>query len=154
MRKMLSALIVFLGMSIGSSAQTSQTNIADLGYQALKEGDYKTALRYISFLAANGDARAQYNMGVFYRDGIEVEQNDVKALRWFLEAAEGGNMLGQYAAGIAFYRGQGSSPEPQAARHYFVEAALKGHATAPLHVGRLFYAGEGVTQNYARAYFW
>ena len=75
-------------MSIGSSAQTSQTNIADLGYQALKEGDYKTALRYISFLAANGDARAQYNMGVFYRDGIEVEQNDVKALRWFLEAAE------------------------------------------------------------------
>ena len=89
-----------------------------------------------------------------YRDGIEVEQNDVKALRWFLEAAEGGNMLGQYAAGIAFYRGKSSSPEPQAARHYFVEAALKGHATAPLHVGRLFYAGEGVTQNYARAYFW
>ena len=141
-------------MLIGPSAHVTQADMLNLGYQALKEGDYKTALRYISFLATNGDARAQYNMGVFYREGIEVKQNDVEALRWFLESAEGGNMLGQYAAGMAFYQGHGSSPDLEAARHYFVAAALQGHAMAPLNIGQLFYIGEGVTQNYARTYFW
>ena len=142
-------LILFIGFSHANSQ-----SIEDLGYKALKNGEYKKALRYISFLATNGDAKAQYNMGIFYRDGVEVKRNKLEALRWFLKAASGGNMLAEYAAGLAFYRGHGSAPDPQTALEYFLKATLKGHATAPLHIGRQYYAGIGVTQNYARAYFW
>ena len=149
------AAAIFLCVFLSSGSSSANSNIIeDLGYKALQENDYKKALRHISFLAANGDATAQYNMGIFYRDGVEVRRDQVEALRWFLKAANGGNMLAQYAAGLAFYKGHGSNPDPQAALNYFLNAALEGHATAPLHIGKLFFSGEGVTQNYARAYFW
>ncbi|MBM09130.1 MAG: hypothetical protein CMF69_06070 [Magnetovibrio sp.] len=154
MKKILLLLIVFLVMVIGAHVSQAENSVSDLAYRALKAGDYKTALRHISFLAVNGDTKAQYNMGVFYRDGIEVDKDDVEALHWFLKAAHGGNILAHYAAGRAFYEGRGSSPDMHAARYHFIEAALSGHATAPLYVGRLFFLGEGVVQNYPRAYFW
>ena len=154
MKKILPVLIISLGMVVGARISPAENSLQDLAYRALNEGNYKVALRHISFLAANGDAKAQFNMGVFYRDGIEVDQDDIEALRSFLKGAEGGNMLAHYAAGMAFYTGRGSPPNVHAARHHFIEAALSGHATAPLYIGRLFYLGEGIAQNYARAYFW
>ena len=149
------AAVIFCGLlCISGLSHANSKIIEDLGYRALQDGDYKSAIRYISFLATNGNVRAQYNMGVFYRDGVEVQRDQLEALRWFLKAADGGNMLAQYAAGLAFYRGQGSSPDPKTALDYFLKSALKGHASAPLNIGKLFYSGEGVTKNYKRAYFW
>ena len=50
------------------------------GFQALEQKDYKTALYFLSMFAANGDARANYNLGVMYREGFGVEQDDIEAL--------------------------------------------------------------------------
>ena len=123
--------VLCLGCLIPIFNQTQPNSIEQNGYRALKNGDYKTALRYISYLATNGDPRAQYNMGIFYRDGIAVKSNDTQALRWFLKAARGGHMLAEYASGMAFYLGRGADADAQVALNYFIEAALKGHAKAP-----------------------
>ena len=57
---------------------------------ALKRRDYATALRLIRPLAEQGDANAQYNLGVFYDNGLGVRQDKVRAYMWFnLSAAQG-----------------------------------------------------------------
>jgi uncharacterized protein len=57
---------------------------------AVKRHDYATALRLIRPLAEQGDASAQYNLGVFYDNGLGVPQDYVRALMWLnLSAAQG-----------------------------------------------------------------
>ena len=48
------------------------------GLAALARGDYATALRAWQPLAEQGDARAQFNLGLMYRKGEGVPQ-DYKA---------------------------------------------------------------------------
>ena len=57
---------------------------------AVKKRDYATALRLIRPLAEQGDASAQYNLGVFYDNGLGVPQDKVSAYMWLnLAAAQG-----------------------------------------------------------------
>jgi uncharacterized protein len=57
---------------------------------AVKRRDYAAALRLIRPLAEQGDASAQYNLGVFYDNGLGVPQDYVSALMWLnLSAAQG-----------------------------------------------------------------
>ena len=57
---------------------------------ALKRRDYATALRFICPLAEQGDASAQYNLGVLYDNGLGVPQDKVRAYMWFtLSASQG-----------------------------------------------------------------
>ena len=61
------------------------------GEEVYDQGDYATALKEFRVLAEQGDAAAQYNLGLMYADGRGVPQNDKKAVRWFRLAAEKGN---------------------------------------------------------------
>ena len=57
---------------------------------AIKRRDYTTAARIIHPLAESGDATAQYNLGVFYDNGLGVPQDKIKAYMWLsLAAAQG-----------------------------------------------------------------
>ena len=49
-------------------------------FRALNKGDYEKAAYFLSFYASNGDAIAQYNMGLLYRDGLGVEKNQKMSL--------------------------------------------------------------------------
>ena len=124
------------------------------GIAALDAGRYDEALFHISLLAANDDPRAQYTMGVMYRQGLGVAQDDREALLWYLAAAEAGHMLGQYAAGLAFDRGIGADRDVGNALHYLREAALQGHAAAPVQIGAIHYLGTDIDVDHVRAYFW
>ena len=124
------------------------------GFQAIEERDYKTALYYLSFFAANGDTKANYNLGIMYRDGLGVEKDDVQSLTHFIEAAENGHMLGNYAVGLAFLTGKGVDIDAEAAIHYLSEAALLGHAISPVKIGGLYFQGKLVEKNFISAHFW
>jgi TPR repeat protein len=57
---------------------------------AIKRRDYATAVRLIRPLAVQGDANAQYKLGVFYDNGLGVPQDKVRAYMWLnLSAAQG-----------------------------------------------------------------
>jgi len=57
---------------------------------AVKKRDYATAVRIIRPLAEQGDAKAQYTLGVFYDNGLGVPQDRVTSYMWFdLSAAQG-----------------------------------------------------------------
>ncbi len=61
------------------------------GVAAYKRGDYETALREMRVLAAQGDAAAQYNLGVMYENGRGVTQADAEAVKWYRKAAAQGH---------------------------------------------------------------
>jgi TPR repeat protein len=57
---------------------------------AIKRRDYATAVRLIRPLAEQGDANAQYKLGVFYDNGLGVPQDKIRAYMWLnLSAAQG-----------------------------------------------------------------
>ena len=124
------------------------------GFQALEQKDYKTAFYFLSLFAANGDARAQYNLAIMYRDGLGVEQDDVEALSYFIQAAEGGHMLARYAVGLAFRYGIGSEMDADTAIYYFTEAALQGHALSPVEIGAIYFYGKAIPKNLVASHFW
>ena len=79
------AIILVLGLA--TLVEAGPLEDADA---AIKRRDYATALRFIRPLAEQGDANAQYNLGVFYDNGLGVPQDKVRAYMWFnLSAAQG-----------------------------------------------------------------
>ena len=79
----------------------------DDGYSAYEKGDYKTAFTIFEDLASKGDAKAQYNLGVMYRDGEGVRQDYKKAIEFFKKAANQGLVRAQNNLGLMYYNGQG-----------------------------------------------
>ncbi len=57
--------------------------------------------------ADDGDADAQWQLGVRYHDGAGVPQDDAQAVQWFQRAAEQGNVAAQGALGAYYWRGRG-----------------------------------------------
>jgi TPR repeat protein len=57
---------------------------------AIKRRDYATAARVIRPLAEQGDANAQYALGIYYENGLGVPQDRVKAYMWLSLAASQG----------------------------------------------------------------
>ena len=87
-----------LGFSLASCHSTVLTNTPDQqldqGFEAVKKGDYQTALKLWKPLADQGDARAQYNLGLMYRDGEGVKQNRTVAKEWLGKACDNGDKKG------------------------------------------------------------
>ena len=81
------------------------------GVDAYERGDYDTALKEWRPLAEQGDALAQFNMGVMYEQGKGVPQDYQEAGRWFRLAAEQGDALAQAVLGLMYDLGQGVWPK-------------------------------------------
>ena len=57
--------------------------------------------------ADQGDAAAQYNLGVMYDNGQGVPQDYAEAVRWYRKAADQGDASAQYNLGRLYADGQG-----------------------------------------------
>ena len=126
----------------------------DEGAVAYERGDYETAHREFLKAAEQGDARAQYNLGVMYGKGEGVPQDYAEALRWYRQAAEQGDASAQFNLGVMYYRGEGVSRDYAEALRWWRQAAEQGHARAQNSLGVMYYEGEGVPQNFAEALRW
>ncbi|MFZ0797721.1 MAG: GAF domain-containing protein [Terriglobales bacterium] len=58
-------------------------------------------------LADQGDADAQWQMGVRYHNGEDVAQDDARAMQWFLRAAEQGHVTAQATLSAYYWAGRG-----------------------------------------------
>jgi TPR repeat protein len=102
-------------------------------------------------LADQGNADAQYNLGVCYLNGTGVRPSTEEAVRWWHLAAEQGHAFAQYNLGYVYDTGQGIEPDlPQAATWYRL-AADQGDADAQDALGFMYLNGRGLTQDYAQA---
>ena len=65
------------------------------------------SLADLRMLADQGDADAQWQMGVRYHNAEDVPHDDAQAMKWFLRAAEQGNVAAQSALGAYYWAGRG-----------------------------------------------
>jgi len=77
------------------------------GGYAYERRDYDTALKEWRPLAEQGDADAQFNLGVMYDMGLGVPQDYQEAVRWYRRAAEQGNAGAQNNLGFMYGNAQG-----------------------------------------------
>lgn len=132
---------------------------------AYSKGDYATALRIWQPLAAQGNARAQFHLGVMYRNGRGVQQDYMQAHRWFSLAAAKGHasaiesrdfvaarmaVAQQLVDAVAAY----NKGDYATALRIWRPLAEQGDAEAQFRLAGMYVFGSGVAQDSAAAVSW
>ena len=142
-------LALFLG-SVGTGCGPDFNK----GVAAYESGDFATALGEFRPLAEQGDADAQYNLGVMYEKGRGVPQDDKIALKWFTLAAEQGYARAQHNLGVMYANGEGVPQNDKSAVKWYRLAAEQGNAGAQNNLGVMYRKGEGVVKDNVYAHMW
>ena len=96
MRHLLLLPVLLLTLLVGNPAFSADFQ---KGMDAAQKGDFATALKEWKPLAEEGNANAQYNLGLMYEDGQGVPQDDKTAMKWYRLAAKQGNSDAQQRYG-------------------------------------------------------
>ncbi len=86
-------------------------------------GDYEKAAKLYSALAKDGNAEAQYTLGMMYRAGRGVPHDYKEARKWYLLAAEQGHPVAQFYLGWMYAGGRGV-PKDFVQSHMWVNIAI------------------------------
>jgi len=101
-----------------------------------------------------GNAVAQFAVGLMYEIGQSVPQDYAEAMKWFRKAADQGNVDGQIGVGALYFDGHGVSQNYAEAMKWYRKAADQGDSFAQLKVGVMYEKGQSVPQDYAEAVRW
>ena len=126
---------VLVALAVGCAAQTPE-------FDALRAR------------AEQGDAEAQFNLGVMYAAGRAVPQDDAEAVRWYRLAAEQGPAQAQRRLGLMYFRGRSVPQDGAEAVRWWRLAAEQGDAYAQRNLGIVYDRGRGVPQDDVRAHMW
>jgi TPR repeat protein len=88
--------------------------------------------------AEEGDAEAQFNLGVMYAQGQGVPQDDVQAVKWYRLAADQGVAQAQYNLGLSYMKGVGVEQSIVDAMMWLEQAADQGHTKSQITLGKLY----------------
>jgi len=105
------------------------------------------AVMWLAKAAEQGDAKAQFNLGVMYDAGQIVAQNDVEALKWYRQAATQGDAKAQFNLGVMYSTGRGVAQDNLEAIRWYTKAAEQGHVGAQFNLGVLYDRDEGILQH-------
>lgn len=89
--------------------------------------DPSTNPLWLEPLAAQGNAIAQFNLGVLYDTGRGVWQDHVLAAQWYRKAAKQGHAAAQFNLGGLYYEGQGVPKDLVRASIWLTLAAIAGY---------------------------
>jgi TPR repeat protein len=92
--------------------------------------DYAEAVKWYRLAAAQGDASAQFNLGVMYSSGQGVLQDYAEAVKWYRLAAAQGDASAQLNLGVMYGTGKGLLQDYIKAHALYNLSATKGNATA------------------------
>src|SRR5262249_26016362 len=89
------------------------------------------AARWFRLAADQGDAVAEYNLGLMYSEGQAVPQDYAEAAKWYRLAADQRYAQAQYNLGFLYASGQGVEQDNVAAHMWFNLAAAQFAETDP-----------------------
>jgi TPR repeat protein len=101
-------------------------------------------------LAEQGDAAAQYRLGMIYR----TAQAGAEAAHWLGQAGQQGYAPALQALGEMSYNGEAGPRNPIAAREFLQQAARLNLAPAQFKLALLYYHGAGIQRDYPEAARW
>ena len=100
------------------------------GCASTQKQDDTATVKEMREAAEQGDAVAQYNLGVMYANGQGVAEDDVEAVKWFRKSAEQGYADAQYNLGFAYANGFGVVQNYVAAHMWWNLARAQGDENA------------------------
>jgi TPR repeat protein len=92
---------------------------------------------YVQRAAKQGNARAQFDLGIMYAKGEGVAKSERAAFNWIHKAARNGHVEAKFYMGLSFAQGIGVRQQPELARYWFKLAAKAGHAQAVAHLASI-----------------
>ena len=104
--------------------------------------------------AEQGNADAQFALGMMHTNGEGVPQNYAEAVIWFRLAAEQGHAWAQTTLGVMYLNGRGVPQDDVEAVTWWRKAAEQGHAWALATLGASYDTGRGVPQDNVEAHTW
>jgi hypothetical protein len=88
------------------------------------------SLPELSKRADQGDARAEYALGMRYANGTDIKRDYRQAKQWFLKAAEQGHIGAQEKVAASFFQGRGSPQDYSKAYFWALLAQAGGDETS------------------------
>ena len=125
------------------------------GMKAFKSGDYKAAYNEWKPLADKGDANAQCNLGIMFRNGLGVDKDAAEAFHLFQASADKGNAQAQYQLAQMYAKGWGVPQNYSSALLWTQKSAAAGDPDGENRMGWLYDEGYGVQKDAKQAaYFY
>ena len=114
------------------------------GLTAYDSEDYATALREWTPLAKQGDAPAQYNLGLMYQKGLGVPQDYKTAVKWYRLSADQGYADAQNNLGVMYRDGKGVPQDDKTAVKWYRLSAEQGNSYAQGTLEAMYAFGTGL----------
>ncbi len=128
------------------------TPIASKSLDAMVQSDQMSDTRK---LADQGNADAQYTLGIMYLEGDGVAPIKSEAIKWLSAAATQGHQQAQNDLVNTILRyGAQDSLELKQATQILTQAAQEGQAEAQFMLGSMYAEGQGVIQDFMQAAHW
>jgi len=129
MKRLLLSCILVLAVMVSACANYS--NIARVRAENQRaEAEAREALKRYRPAAEQGDANAQFHLGVLYFAGQGVWRNHVEAMKWYRLAAEQGHAEAQEILGILYDEGEFVPQDYAKAAKWYRLAAEQGYEEA------------------------
>ena len=111
---------------------------------------------YLKAAADPSQVNAARILGIAYRDGTGVAQNEPTALKWFRQAAEKGDAYAASEIGFAYWNGTPpyAVDNIEAVRWLTVAAASPTETQAQIELGVAYRDGRGVERDPYKARYW
>ena len=122
------------------------------GEEAPQQTDIKTQI--LIKAAEQGNADAQYKLGLSYEYGDRVEQNYVKAAHWYILSSNRGNANAKFNLANMYENGLGVSRNLREAADLYQSAAQQGHSNAQLSYALCLKNGRGTEEDKYQAVKW
>jgi len=127
--KFLLVAISIFAVGCGDQSQKDAASYQE-GIDAYAQGNFAVALKKLQPMAEQGNADAQLRLGLMYREGKGVPQDDKQALAWLSKAAEQGQAEAQENLGLSYAKGLGVERDWVQADKWFSLAAASGKESA------------------------
>lgn len=89
----------------GWMGSAAATNEMEESFDAADAGRYQQAMSIWQKLAAQGDAQAQFNLGLMYHGGLGMPRDEAEAVKWYEKAAEGGYPQAEIYLSVGYQEG-------------------------------------------------
>ena len=141
-------------------ANSSSTKILRAGAAAAAKGDFLKTVALWHPLAEDGNASAQFGLGLIYRQGggTMVERDQERAHQLFTKAGAQGHVRALFQLGVGYERGLGTKKDTQKALFFYQLAAAAHNIAAQFNLaillGKATPNTEKSKQNIGQAYQW
>ena len=144
----------FLEVAAEKGNSNAQAYLGFFHYYCSNANLNKEAVKWIKMSANHGHAIGQRQLGCYYLDIEDTEENKKNAVYWLRKSANQGDSVGQLLLGIRYQLGEGVKRDYEMAFYWFEESAKRGNEGGEYELAMCYEYGHGTIKNKDKARFW